>query len=128
MNITIKNHITLGNDTELIHEVYEGELTTKGAYHYLIYTNDEKEKVVLKYNAQELIMTRFSKPQSVMRFAAGKLAQCSVPTPMGLQQLVTRTSYLSLSGNQLQLGYDLLPHLDAEEVFASYRMSISWEE
>lgn len=127
MKIIIQNQIDIAGETELIHEVYEGELTEKGDYQYLIYSNDEGEKVVLKFNASELVMTRFSKPQSLMRFAAEKLALCSVPTPMGLQQLVTRTEELILNQKSLQLAYDLLPNAEAEEVFASYRMMISWE-
>lgn len=127
MRITIKNHIDIAGETELIHEVHEGELAVKGDYQYFIYRNNEGEKVILKFNSSELVMTRFSKPQSLMRFVSGKMALCSVPTPMGLQQLVTRTEELMLSQTSLKLTYDLLPNAEAEDVFASYRMMISWE-
>lgn len=128
MKITITNQIDMGGDTELIHEEYQGELTVKGDYHYLVYTNDDKEKVVLKFKTTELTMTRFSNPQSHMRFAANDLALCSVPTPMGVQKLVTKTSWFALAGNEVSLRYDLLPHAEAETGLASYDMTIRWEE
>lgn len=126
MKITIKNQIQIGSETELIHEEYKGDLTIKGDYFYLVYQNDESEKVVLKFKADELLMTRFSKPQSLMRFTANDLALCSIPTPMGMQKMVTKTHRFDLVDDMLHLAYELLPHVEAEQAFASYQMTISW--
>lgn len=126
MNISIKNRIQMGSECELIHEAYQGELTIKGDYHYLVYDNDEKEKVVLKFKSDELVMTRFSKPQSLMRFVANSLGVCTIPTPMGIQKMVTRSSAFQLEANSLRLSYQLLPYAEAEEAFADYDMEIAW--
>lgn len=126
MKITIKNKIQMGSETELIHEEHQGDLTIKGDYSYLLYQNEEKEKVVLKFKADELLMTRFSSPQTLMRFQANDLALCSIPTPMGIQKMVTKCHDFRLTAEQLTLSYDLLPHAEAEESFASYQMAISW--
>lgn len=126
MKITIKNKIQMGSETELIHEEHQGELTIKGDYHYLVYQNEEAEKVVLKFKSNELLMTRFSKPQSLMRFVANELALCSIPTPMGTQKMVTKTHHFELSQDVLTLSYELLPHAESEDALATYQMSISW--
>nr|WP_156806110.1 DUF1934 family protein [Streptococcus sp. S784/96/1] len=126
MKIMIKNKIQMGNEMELIHEEYEGELTLKGDYHYLVYQNEETEKVILKFKSDELLMTRFSKPQSLMRFVADDLALCSIPTPMGTQKMVTKTHRFELGQDVLTLSYELLPHMDSKEALATYQMSISW--
>lgn len=126
MKITIKNKIQMGSETELIHEEHQGELVVKGDYFYLVYQNEEAEKVVLKFKADELLMTRFSKPQSLMRFVASDFGFCSIPTPLGIQKIISKTYCFVLEENQLQLAYDFLPHSEAEEVLASYQMSISW--
>ncbi len=38
-----------------------------------MYTNEEDEKVALKFSNDELIMTRFSSPKSIMRFYKMKM-------------------------------------------------------
>ena len=68
MQIRIKNQIQLDGHTELIDQVYDTDWTQKGDFHYLLYKNEEGEKVVLKFHDKELVMTRFSEPKSIMRF------------------------------------------------------------
>ena len=55
MQIRIKNHIQLDGHTELIDQVYNTDWTQKGDYHYLLYKNEEGEKVVLKFHNKELV-------------------------------------------------------------------------
>lgn len=128
MQITIKNKIQIDDDVELIHEAYEGEVMTKGDWLYLLYQNREQEKVVIKVKDDELVMTRFSQPQTQMRFLAGGQAPASVPTPMGLQRLVTnsRAYHFDLPGQQVLVTYDLLLSPEAELPLASYELQISW--
>lgn len=128
--ITIKNKIQIDEDVELVHEAYPGEVVQKGDWLYLIYQNQESEKVVLKLKEDELIMTRFSQPQTQMRFVSGGLAPASVPTPMGVQRMVTRSKayQLNQSAQQLKLAYDLLMSPEADLPLASYELEISWTE
>lgn len=68
MEIKIKNKIKVGDQTEIIEEIHTCEVMEKGDYTYLVHHNSEKEKVVIKLNKEELVMTRFSNPKSIMRF------------------------------------------------------------
>lgn len=126
MKIAIKNKIDLDGQVELIHEEHEVVVTKKNGQLYLVYQNAESEKVVIKCQDKELVMTRFGQPNTIMRFLAGGYALASVPTPMGLQQLVTLTKSFDLRDNCLSLTYDLLPNEEATQVFASYDLQISW--
>lgn len=128
MKIELNNEIDVDGQLEVFHEVYEAKLTSKGEFSYLVYHNHEDEKVVIKFNQHELVMTRFATPNTIMRFVADDQALATIPSPMGLQKLVTRTNRFELAANQLRLGYDLLPHAEADSPFASYHMTIRWFE
>ncbi|MGT2926366.1 DUF1934 domain-containing protein [Streptococcus cuniculipharyngis] len=128
MKVEIRNKILVDGQAELFHEVHAAQMRDKGDYTYLIYHNEEQEKVVLKFNAQELTMTRFASPQTVMRFQVDDLALARIPSPLGNQGLVTRTKQFVLGQNDLFLAYDLLPFAEAKEVFASYELTIKWFE
>lgn len=126
MKIAIKNKIDLDGQIELIHEEHEVVVTEKKGQLYLVYQNAEAEKVVIKCQEKEMVMTRFGQPNTIMRFVAGSYGLSSVPTPMGLQQLVTLTKSFDLRDNCLNLSYDLLPNEEATQAFASYDLQISW--
>ena len=125
MKIRMRNEIQLGEELEVIDQVFDVELVDKGAYRYLLFYNEEKEKVVLKFSEKELIMTRFSKPKSLMRFVKDEEAIVVLPTPLGNQHFVTDTSLYELSSHHLRLHYRL-KNLEGESVFASYEMEIDW--
>ena len=109
MKIRMKNQIQLDGQTELIDQMYDAEWTQKGDYHYLLFKNEEDEKVVLKFHDTELNMTRFSNPKTLMRFIKGDRALVGVPTPMGLQTLITDTQryHLDLEKQIIFLDYQL---------------------
>ena len=127
MKIRMKNQIQLDGQTELIDQMYDAEWTQKGDYHYLLFKNEENEKVVLKFHDTELNMTRFSNPKTLMRFIKDDRALVGVPTPMGLQTLITDTQryHLDLEKQIIFLDYQLKTP-DGERLFATYRMEISW--
>lgn len=130
MQITIQNKIQIDDDVELIHETHTGDLVVKGDWLYLIYHNSEGEKVIIKLNANELLMTRYSTPLTQLRLVAGGISTASIPTPMGIQQLVTNSRAFSLSTSQqtVLVSYDLLPSPEAQQPFASYELHISWQK
>lgn len=127
MKVDIKNKITIDKDTEEIHEVYDCDLTEKGQYLYLIYRNTEDEKVVIKLNDNNMTMSHFSKPQSIMKFYQAKESLIAVPTPIGIQQFILKTNDYQFDQltKTLSINYDL-KQVDGESVFASYDLTIRW--
>ena len=126
MRIKIYNEIHLDSEMEVFQEEHEVDYVTKGEDSYLIYQNDEKEKVILKFRQGELQMTRYSTPKTVMRFLEKEEAIVVLPTPMGLQHLITKTDKLEQKEGRIELAYHLKP-LDSDQIFASYEMTIVWE-
>ncbi|HFU4218507.1 TPA: DUF1934 domain-containing protein [Streptococcus suis] len=128
MNIRLRNEIDLDGQLEVIDQTFPVEVKEKDGKLYLIYQNEEEEKVVLKCDDQELVMTRFSNPKSIMRFVKNQEAIVTIPTPLGIQHFVTQTILYQLSADQqeLILHYDL-NGLENQQKFASYKMRISWK-
>ncbi|TCD46697.1 DUF1934 domain-containing protein [Streptococcus sp. X16XC17] len=128
MHIRLRNEIDMDDQKEILDQVYPVQVTMKKDQLYLVFTNEEDEKVVIKANPSELVMTRFSNPNSVMRFLSNQEAVVTIPTPMGLQHLVTDTSRYDfcLGRQSIRLDYQLKPY-DTQQIFASYKMTIIWE-
>lgn len=127
MKLHIKNKIDLDGQVELVEQSYPVKLTEKNGHIYLTYTNEEKETVMLKCNDQELIMTRFSTPKSIMRFHRETPDLVAIPTPVGLQHLQTQTSVYELNTKEqnLKIHYQL-KQLEGDSVFANYQLEIKW--
>ncbi|HEM6082395.1 TPA: DUF1934 domain-containing protein [Streptococcus suis] len=128
MQIHLRNEIDLDGQLEVIDQIFPVEVKEKDGKLYLIYQNDEAEKVVIKCDEEELVMTRFSNPKSIMRFVKEQDAIVTIPTPMGIQHFVTQTILYQLSAEQqeLILHYDL-NGLENHQKFASYKMHIEWK-
>ena len=118
MQIRIQNTIRFGEEMEIVDQYYQGEWKEKAGFQYLLYTNEEDEKVALKFSNDELVMTRFSNPKSIMRFYKNEDGGAIIPTPMGIQQFLITTD---------QVSYRLLT-LDGEQEFANYQLLVKWEE
>ena len=127
MKLHIKNKIDLDGQVELVEQSYPVKLTEKNGHIYLTYTNEEEETVMLKCNEQELVMTRYSTPKSIIRFHRENPALVAIPTPVGLQHLQTQTSVYDLDAEQqhLKIHYQL-KQVDGESVFANYQLEINW--
>ncbi len=128
MHIRLQNEIDLDGKVEIIDQRFQVEVKEKDGHLYLILVNDEAEKVVIKCDDEELVMTRFSTPKSIMRFISNKEVIVTIPTPMGIQHFVTNTKnyQLNRSEQHLRLQYDLMG-LENQQRFASYDMAISWK-
>lgn len=83
MQIRIQNTIRFGEEMEIVDQYYQGEWKEKAGFQYLLYTNEEDEKVALKFSNDELVMTRFSTPKSIMRFYKNEDGGAIIQTPMG---------------------------------------------
>ena len=124
MKIRMRNTIKFDEQLEVIDQLYDVELREKGDFSYLLFFNEDQEKVVLKFNGEELVMSRFSNPKTIMRFLKDSDSLAYIPTPMGLQEFVIQTSHYEVSEGKIELAYQLQ---NKEGVpFADYRLEITW--
>ncbi|EMG32542.1 DUF1934 domain-containing protein [Streptococcus oralis] len=124
MKIRMRNRIQFDEQLEVIDQLYDVEVREKGDYSYLLFYNEEKEKVVLKFHSQELVMTRFSKPNTTMRFLKESDSLAYIPTPMGMQEFIIQTNHYKLDEQKIELAYQL--QNQEGHPFASYQLEITW--
>ena len=124
MKIRMRNTIKFDDQLEVIDQLYDVELREKSDFSYLLFYNEDQEKVVLKFNGEELVMTRFSNPKTIMRFLKDSDSLAYIPTPMGLQEFIIQTSHYEVGEEKIELAYQLQ---NKEGVpFANYRLEITW--
>lgn len=124
MKIRMRNTIQFDEQLEVVDQLYDVELREKGDFSYLLFYNEDQEKVVLKFNGEELVMTRFSNPKTIMRFLKDSVSLAYIPTPMGMQEFVIQTSHYEVGEEKIELAYQLQ---NKEGVpFANYRLEITW--
>ena len=124
MKIRMRNTIQFDEQLEVIGQLYDVEVHEKGDYSYLLFYNEEKEKVVIKFHGQELVMSRFSNPKTIMRFLKDSDSLAYIPTPMGMQEFIIQTSHYEVGEEKIELAYQLQ---NKEGVpFADYRLEITW--
>ena len=124
MKIRMRNTIKFDEQLEVIDQLYDVELREKGDFSYLLFYNEDQEKVVLKFNGEELVMSRFSSPKTIMRFLKDSDSLAYIPTPMGLQEFIIQTSHYEVGEEKIELVYQLQ---NKEGVpFANYRLEITW--
>ena len=124
MKIRMRNTIKFDEQLEVIDQLYDVELREKGDFSYLLFYNEDQEKVVLKFNGEELVMSRFSNPNTIMRFLKDSDSLAYIPTPMGLQEFIIQTSHYEVGEEKIELAYQLQ---NKEGVpFANYRLEITW--
>ena len=124
MKIRMRNTIKFDDQLEVIDQLYDVELREKGDFTYLLFYNEEQEKVVIKFQEEELVMTRFSNPKTIMRFLKGSDSLAYIPTPMGMQEFIIQTSHYIVGEEKIELAYQLQ---NKEGVaFANYRLDIIW--
>ena len=124
MKIRMRNTIKFDEQLEVIDQLYDVELREKGDFSYLLFYNEDQEKVVLKFNGEELVMSRFSSPKTIMRFLKDSDSLAYIPTPIGMQEFIIKTSHYEVAEEKLELAYQLQ---NKEGVpFADYRLEITW--
>ena len=124
MKIRMRNTIQFDEQLEVIDQLYDVELREKGDFSYLLFYNEEQEKVVLKFNGEELVMSRFSNPKTIMRFLKDSDSLAYIPTPMGMQEFIIQTSHYEVGKEKIELAYQLQ---NKEGIpFANYRIEITW--
>ena len=124
MKISMRNTIQFDEQLEVIDQLYDVELREKGDFSYLLFYNEEQEKVVIKFQEEELVMTRFSNPNTIMRFLKDSDSLAYIPTPIGMQEFIIQTSHYEVGEEKIELAYQLQ---NKEGVpFANYRLEITW--
>ena len=124
MKIRMRNTIKFDEQLEVIDQLYDVELREKGDFSYLLFFNEDQEKVVLKFNGEELVMSRFSNPKTIMRFLKDSDSLAYIPTPIGMQEFIIQTSHYEVGEEKIELAYQLQ---NKEGVpFANYRLEITW--
>ena len=124
MKIRMRNTIQFDEQLEVIDQLYDVELREKGDFSYLLFYNEDQEKVVIKFQEEELVMTRFSNPKTIMRFLKDSDSLAYIPTPMGMQEFIIQTSHYEVGEEKIELAYKLQ---NKEGVpFADYRLEITW--
>ena len=124
MKIRMRNTIQFDEQLEVIDQLYDVELREKGDFSYLLFYNEEQEKVVIKFQEEELVMTHFSNPKTIMRFLKDSDSLAYIPTPMGMQEFIIQTSHYEVGEEKIELAYQLQ---NKEGVpFADYRLEITW--
>ena len=124
MKIRMRNTIKFDEQLEVIDQLYDVELREKGDFSYLLFYNEDQEKVVLKFNGEELVMSRFSNPKTIMRFLKDSDSLAYIPTPIGMQEFIIQTSHYEVGAEMIELAYQLQ---NKEGVpFANYRLEITW--
>ena len=124
MKIRMRNTIQFDEQLEVIDQLYDVEVHKKGDYSYLLFYNEEKEKVVLKFHEEELVMTRFSSPKTIMRFLKASDSLAYIPTPMGMQEFIIQTNHYKLDRQKIEIAYQL--QNQEGHPFASYQLEITW--
>ena len=124
MKIRMRNTIQFDDQLEVIDQLYDVEVYEKGDYSYLLFYNEEKEKVVIKFHGQELVMSRFSNPKTIMRFLKDSDSLAYIPTHMGMQKFIIQTSRYEVDGQKIHLDYQL--QNQEGYPFASYQLEITW--
>ena len=124
MKIRMRNTIQFEEQLEVIDQLYDVEVHEKGDYSYLLFYNEEKEKVVIKFHDQELVMSRFSNPKTIMRFLKDSDSLAYIPTSMGMQEFIIQTSRYEVDGQKIHLDYQL--QNQEGQPFASYQLEITW--
>ena len=124
MKIRMRNRIQFDEQLEVIDQLYDVEVHEKGDFSYLLFYNEKKEKVVIKFHGQELVMTRFSNPKTIMRFLRDSDSLAYIPTPMGMQEFIIQTNHYKLDGQKIELAYQL--QNQEGDLFAGYQLEITW--
>ena len=124
MKIRMRNKIQFDDQLEVVDQLYDVELREKGEFSYLLFYNEDQEKVVIKFQEDELVMSRFSNPKTIMRFLKESDSLAYIPTPMGMQEFIIQTSHYEVGEEKIELAYQLQ---NKEGVpFANYCLEITW--
>ncbi|GAB2024684.1 hypothetical protein OfM1_07550 [Lactovum odontotermitis] len=120
MKLLINNQIEINGQTENVSESYECELTVRSGKTYLTFVNPLGDKMLIKFNENELTRIQFGENPLTMRFVKNQLTSFSHEL-LGLIMIDTKA--YEVSENRLRLDYQLLQN---EVPIGNYQLEISY--
>lgn len=120
MKLLINNQIEINGQTESVSENYECELTVRGGKTYLTFVNPLGDKMVIKFNENELTRIQFGENPLTMRFVKNQLTSFSHEL-LGLIMIDTKA--YEVSESRLRIAYQLLQN---EVPIGNYQLEISY--
>ena len=124
MEIIIRNRIKIDQQEEMVKEIYQGEFKKVNLQTLLKYENAANEKVLLKIDEDEVIMTRFAKRPIKMHFQP---EGTTLTEYEGLGELSLSTNTLSIDQERkiIKINYQLS---QGAQKIADYHLRIDWTE
>lgn len=124
MEIIIRNRIKIDQQEEMVKEIYQGEFKKVNLQTLLKYENAANEKVLLKIDEDEVIMTRFAKRPIKMHFQP---EGTTLTEYEGLGELSLFTNTLSIDQERkiIKINYQLS---QGAKKIADYHLRIDWTE
>lgn len=123
--ITIKNLITIDQQTETIHQTFSGDYYEKNQSHFLVYQNELAEKVVMKYDDELLTITRFSTPSTIIKLHPEVKTKALIATPVGQQEFEVITKKHQSVAEGFNTDYEFW---QGDTKIAQYALSVCFEE
>lgn len=124
MEIIIRNRIKIDQQEELVKEIYQGELK-KGEHQTLLkYKNAANEKVLLKFDEKEVIMTRFAKRPIKMHFHP-EIPSLTEYESLGELSILTNALSIDHESRTIKINYQLS---QGPQKIADYHLRIDWKE
>lgn len=124
MEIIIRNRIKIDQQEELVKEIYQGEFKKVNLQTLLKYENAANEKVLLKIEEDEVIMTRFAKRAIKMHFQP-KGTTLTEYEGLGELSLFTNTLSIDQERKIIKINYQLS---QGAQKIADYHLRIDWTE
>ena len=124
VQIIIRNRIKIDQQEEMVKEIYQGEFKKVNLQTLLKYENAANEKVLLKIDEDEVIMTRFAKRPIKMHFQP---EGTTLTEYEGLGELSLFTNTLSIDQERkiIKINYQLS---QGAQKIADYHLRIDWTE
>lgn len=124
MEIIIRNRIKIDQQEEMVKEIYQGEFKKVNLQTLLKYENAANEKVLLKIDEDEVIMTRFAKRPIKMHFQPEGTTLTEYEG-LGELSLFTNTLNIDQERKIIKINYQLS---QGAQKIADYHLRIDWTE
>lgn len=124
MKITIRNRIKIDGQEDFVKESYEVELKKARGKTALIYKNAEQEKVLIKFDQQQMSMTRFSNQPVTMRFQKETRSDTFYEN-IGKLSVLTDEFLVDDERKKIKINYRIV---QKKTEIGSYRLQIEWAD
>ncbi|MCL2676597.1 MAG: DUF1934 domain-containing protein [Streptococcaceae bacterium] len=124
MQITVRNRIVINGEEERIKEVFLAEYKVQSGKTHLAYVNADDEKVMIKFDENELSMTRYTKTPIIMKFHKAQTTFAQYEG-LGKLEIETREFKINKTLQNIKLYYLLSQN---GTIIGHYHLRIDWKE